>query len=158
MPLYTITYISRAPEVRGEQRRAFLGSIVKQADRINRRNGVSGCLIHVDDYFIQVMEGPRGPLSETYNRIAQDDRHHDVNLIQAGPAVTRQFTSPSLAAFDIAADSNPVFSKYKVRPDFCPYQMAPHSLTDLIDQIAIVCAKLDTNNRRVRTLPPSQAA
>jgi hypothetical protein len=94
MPLYTITYISRAPEMRGEQRRIFLGSLVKQADKNNAPYGVSGCLIHVDDYFIQVMEGPRGPLSDTYNRIAQDERHHEVNLVHAGPLVTRQFTSP----------------------------------------------------------------
>ncbi|WP_375572738.1 BLUF domain-containing protein [Ahrensia marina] len=152
MPLYSIIYISRAPEVRGEQRRMFLSNLVKQADGNNMQNGVSGCLIHVDDYFIQVMEGPRGPLSETFNRIAQDDRHHDVHLVHAGPLVTRQFTSPSLAAFDIASESNPVFLKYRVRPDFCPYHMAPHALTDLIEQIALVCAKLDSSNRRDKSL------
>ncbi|MFN3226247.1 MAG: BLUF domain-containing protein [Hyphomicrobiales bacterium] len=152
MPLYTITYISRAPEVRGEQRRIFLGNLVKQADKNNIPQGVSGCLIHVDDYFIQVMEGPRAALSTTYNRIAQDERHHEINLVHAGPAVTRQFTSPSLAAFDIASETNPVFSKYKVRPKFCPYQLAPHALGDLIEQIALVCAKLDSSNRRDKTL------
>lgn len=148
MPLYTITYISRAPEVRGEQRRIFLRNIVKQADKNNVPHGVSGCLIHVDDFFIQVMEGPRGPLSDAYNRIAQDERHYEINLVHVGPAVTRQFTSPSLAAFDIASDTNPVFAKYRVRPEFCPYQMAPHALSDLIEQIAVVCAKLDTTNRQ----------
>jgi hypothetical protein len=152
MPLYTITYISRAPEVRGEQRRIFLGNLVKQADKNNAPYGVSGCLIHVDDYFIQVMEGPREALSITYNRIAQDERHHEINLVHAGPAVTRQFTSPALAAFDIASDTNPVFSKYKVHPKFCPYQLAPHALGDLIEQIALVCAKLDSSNRRDKTL------
>jgi hypothetical protein len=147
MPLYTITYISRAPEVRGEQRRIFLRNIVKQADKNNQPDGVSGCLIHVDDYFIQVMEGPRGALSETYNRICRDERHHDVNLVQVGPSVARQFTAPTIAAFDIASQTNPVFAKYRVHPEFCPYHLAPHALSDLIEQIAIVCAKLDTNNR-----------
>ncbi|MFK7793324.1 MAG: BLUF domain-containing protein [Devosiaceae bacterium] len=148
MPLYTITYISRAPEVRGEQRRMFLSSLVKQADKNNIPQGVAGCLIHVDDFFIQVMEGPRGSLSETYNRICIDERHREVHLVHASPAITRQFTAPTLAAFDIASDTNPVFAKYKVRPQFCPYQMAPHALADLIEQIALVCAKLDTSNRQ----------
>jgi hypothetical protein len=76
----------------------------------------------------------------------------EVNLVDAGPLVTRQFTSPSLAAFDIASETNPVFSKYKVRPKFCPYQLAPHALGDLIEQIALVCAKLDSSNRRDKTL------
>ena len=154
MPLYTLTYISRAPEVRGEQRRLFLGSIVKQADKRNQPRGVSGCLIHVDDYFIQVMEGPRCALSETYNRISRDERHHDINIVHVGATIARQFTAPGLAAFDIASETNPVFSKYKVRPTFCPYEMAPHALADLIEQIALVCAKLDSSNRRDR----SQAA
>ncbi|MEM1288900.1 MAG: BLUF domain-containing protein [Pseudomonadota bacterium] len=158
MPLYSMTYISRAPEVRGEQRRLFLNSIVKQADKKNLKTGVSGCLIHVDDFFIQLMEGPRGPLSETYNRIVNDERHHDINMVHAAPIVTRQFTSPSLAAFDIASHSNPVFLRYKVRPEFCPYQIAPHALSDLIDQIAIVCAKLDTTNRRAREKATDKAA
>lgn len=148
MPLYSITYISRAPEVRGEQRRIFLNSLVKQADAKNVPQGVGGCLIHVDDYFIQVMEGPRGPLSETYNRIAHDERHSEVNLVTVGPITARQFTLPTLAAFDIASAGNPVFAKYRVRPSFCPYHMAPHALSDLIDQLAIVCAKLDVTNRK----------
>jgi hypothetical protein len=148
MPLYSIIYISRASQVRGEQRRMFLGNLVKQADERNQGHGVSGCLVHVDDYFLQVMEGPRGPLSETFNRIARDERHHDVHLVHAGPLVARRFTSQSLAAFDIASETNPVFLKYRVTPTFCPYQMAPDALGDLIDQIALVCAKLDTSNRR----------
>lgn len=150
MPLYSITYISRAPEVRGEQRRMFLSSLVKQADANNVPHGVSGCLIHVDDYFIQVMEGPRGPLSETYNRIAHDERHSDVNLVTVGPILVRQFTQPTLAAFDISSATNPVFAKYRVKPQFCPYHMAPHALSDLIDQLAIVCAKLDATNRKTQ--------
>lgn len=148
MPLCAITYISRAPEVRGEQRRLFLSSLVKAADARNQPHGVSGCLIHVDDFFIHVLEGSRGPLSQTYHRIAVDPRHSDVQLVQAGPIISRQFTQTSLAAFDSASHSNPVFQKYRVRPEFCPYQMAPHALADLIDQIALVCAKMDATNRR----------
>ncbi|MBV6657729.1 MAG: BLUF domain-containing protein [Devosiaceae bacterium] len=150
MPLYAITYISRAPEVRGENRKLFLNSLIKQADAKNLKTGVSGCLIHVDDFFIQLLEGPRGPLSETYNRIVQDERHSEVNLVAAGPILTRQFTSPNLAAFDIASETNPVFLKFRVRPEFCPYQIAPDALAGLIEQIAIVCARLDTANRKGR--------
>lgn len=150
MPLYSITYISRAPEVRGEQRRIFLNSLVKQADAKNVPQGVAGCLIHVDDFFIQVLEGPRGPLSETYNRITDDDRHNEVHLVGAGPIIQRQFIATALAAFDIASATNPVFAKYRVRPQFCPYDMAPHALSDLIDQLALVCAKLDATNRKTR--------
>ncbi|MEM6382747.1 MAG: BLUF domain-containing protein [Pseudomonadota bacterium] len=147
MPLYALTYISRAPEVRGENRRLFLHELVKQANRNNTKTGVAGCLIHVDDFFIQLLEGPRGPLSETYNRIVSDPRHHDINLVQVGPVMTRQFVSPLLATFDIDSRTNPVFLKYKVRPEFCPYQIAPHALADLIEQIAMVCAKLDSSSR-----------
>lgn len=147
MPLYTLTYISRAPEIRGEQRRLFLHHLVQQADRKNQPLGVSGCLIHVDDYFIQLLEGPRGPLSDTYNRIATDERHREVAIVQASPVIVRQFTAPTLAAFDIDGTTNPVFTKYKVRPDFCPYQIAPDALADLISKIALVCAKLDSSNR-----------
>jgi hypothetical protein len=151
MPLYTITYISRAPEMRGEQRRLFLSSLVKQADKNNMPFGVSGCLIHVDDYFIQVMEGPRGPLSDTYNRIARDERHHEVNLVHAGPLVTRQFTRPRWRR-SISPAHQPGVRQIPGAARLLPLQMAPHALGDLIGQIALVCAKLDSTNRRDKTL------
>lgn len=130
----------------------FLDNLVKEADLRNAPLGVSGCLILVDDFFIQVLEGARGSISDTYSRIVRDDRHRDIQVVAAGPLVMRQFPSSGLAAFDIKSATNPVFAKYRVRPDFCPYQMAPHALADLIDQIAVVCAKLDTSNRRQRTV------
>ena len=157
MPLSSITYISRAAEVRGERRHMFLDGLVKEADRNNAPLGVAGWLILVDDFFIQVLEGARGPISETYARIMVDDRHSDIHIVGAGPLVMRRFPASGLVAFDINSATNPVFSKYKVRPEFCPYQMAPHALADLIEQIALVCAKLDTSNRR-RTAETPEAA
>ena len=158
MPLYALTYISRAPEVRGEARRLFLAGLVKQADRNNQRVGVTGCLIHVDDYFIQLLEGSRGELSETYRRILADGRHTEVHLVQAGPVLTRQFTGPGLAAFDIASATNPVFLKYRATPDFCPYRIAPDALADLVEQMARVCVRLDASNRASRAKTGDKAA
>ncbi|MEM6711878.1 MAG: BLUF domain-containing protein [Pseudomonadota bacterium] len=150
MPLYTLTYISKAPQMRGDVRRQFINALVKQADGRNIPLGVSGCLVHVDDFFMQVLEGPRGDVSDTYNRIARDERHDDVHIVCAEPLISRQFPLPSLAVFDIESEDNPVFAKYRVGPQFSPYLLAPDALGDLLDQIALVCSKLDSVNRKGR--------
>lgn len=47
----------------------------------NERDGISGSLICRDDLFLQLLEGPEDVVDRAYNRIAQDERHIDVQPI-----------------------------------------------------------------------------
>lgn len=56
---------------------AILGSILMDARRCNTRDGITGALICRHDVFLQLLEGPTGPVEAAYARIRGDDRHID---------------------------------------------------------------------------------
>ncbi|HEY2231479.1 MAG TPA: BLUF domain-containing protein [Xanthobacteraceae bacterium] len=57
----------------------------------NRRDDVTGALIHDERWFAQALEGPETMVSATFERILRDRRHADVRLIKMQPVATRRF-------------------------------------------------------------------
>ncbi|MEM6615236.1 MAG: BLUF domain-containing protein [Pseudomonadota bacterium] len=150
MPLYSLSYISRAPELRGELRKEYLKNIEASSRSHNCETGVCGVLVHVDDYFIQVMEGSRGPLNETYHRIINDERHHDIHLLRVYPIVSRQFTTKDVTTYQVYSKDHPLFLPYKVRQCFDPYHLPPDGTLDLLDKLSKVFKTLGERDRKKR--------
>ncbi len=69
----------------------MLDDILISARRHNRENGITGALICRADLFMQLLEGPRAAVTETFARILRDDRHLDVTLICSGDITERLF-------------------------------------------------------------------
>ncbi|MEO1201026.1 MAG: BLUF domain-containing protein [Pseudomonadota bacterium] len=136
MPLYRISYISRAPETRGELRRMFAASLLSQARRNNDERGVTGFLAYADDYFLQMIEGGRGIISDLIMRIGADDRHRDLHIIRAEPADSRLFHQ-KMACFDIVSTKTPLLMRFSVSAQFCPYQLAPNALDELFAELVV---------------------
>lgn len=57
----------------------------------NRLNGISGCLIHQDGEFMQLLEGKQQVLHALRDRIRADERHEDFRVIAEGPLQQRVF-------------------------------------------------------------------
>lgn len=140
MPLYRISYLSRAPETRGNVREQFVGSILSQARHNNAERGITGMLVYIDDFFIQVVEGSRGVVSNLISKIMHDERHKDVHIVHANPVSSRMFPQ-KMACFDLASDSTPLLQRYAVSDGFDPYQLSPQSLDELIDDLIAVSKK-----------------
>ena len=70
---------------------AMLGGIMVAARRNNRRDGVTGALICRADIYLQLLEGPRAAVDAVYARIADDDRHANVEPVFAGAVAARLF-------------------------------------------------------------------
>jgi hypothetical protein len=140
MPLYRISYLSRAPETRGNLRDQFVASILSQARENNSEKGVTGMLVYVDDFFIQVLEGSRGVVSELLDKIMHDERHEAVNLVHANPVSSRIFPQ-KMSCFDVMSAQTPLLQRYAVSDGFDPYQLSPQSLDDLIDDLIRVSKK-----------------
>ncbi len=68
-----------------------LNQILSVAKRNNLRDGITGSLICRADFYLQLLEGPRGVVTSTFNRILRDDRHLDVTLICCGDVSARLF-------------------------------------------------------------------
>ena len=69
----------------------LLDDILQIARARNRRLGITGTLISRSDLFLQMLEGPRQAISETFARIMDDERHVDVLLVQMNDAEGRLF-------------------------------------------------------------------
>jgi hypothetical protein len=134
MPLYRVSYLSRAPELRGNLRDQFVARILSQARENNTERGITGMLVYVDDYFIQVLEGSRGVVSSLMSVIMHDDRHSTVHLVHANPVSSRLFPT-KMACFDVMSSETPLLQRYSVSDGFDPYQLSPQSLDDLIDDL-----------------------
>ncbi len=70
---------------------ASLDDILMTARRNNARRAITGALICRADLYIQMLEGPRAALTDTFGRILRDDRHLEIALIWTSDTETRLF-------------------------------------------------------------------
>lgn len=68
-----------------------LAGILLDARRCNARDGITGALVCRADIYLQMLEGPEGQVANAFDRIAQDDRHLDVQVLGSGPVGERLF-------------------------------------------------------------------
>lgn len=92
MRLMQLIYVSRPFGFEG----GTLDDILLSARRHNAANGVTGALICRNDVFLQMLEGPREKVTETFARILRDDRHIEVSLLWCGDAPFRSFPEWSM--------------------------------------------------------------
>lgn len=68
-----------------------LTDILLVARRLNKRDAITGSLICREDLYLQMLEGPRAAVTDTYARISRDARHTEVVVLWAGDATDRLF-------------------------------------------------------------------
>lgn len=77
--------------------RASLADILRVARANNASLGVTGALMLYDDWFAQVLEGPKEVVEGLFARIRSDNRHESVRLDHAGAAPKRLFEKWAMA-------------------------------------------------------------
>lgn len=70
---------------------AQLRRINDEAVSANSTQGVTGLLMYGQSCFLQVLEGGRAEISETFHRIARDKRHHELVLVGLSEIAERSF-------------------------------------------------------------------
>lgn len=91
-------------------------SLERLLDRSRERNrpaGITGMLLYHEGEFLQVLEGPEQAVQDTFNRIAADPRHTNIQVIIRRPVVARSFDhwSMGFVRLDLPAlASQPGFS------------------------------------------------
>jgi nucleotide-binding universal stress UspA family protein len=74
-----------------------LETLLGRSRRNNRRDGLSGILVHVVDpddgfaTFVQVLEGEKAPVEACFARIAKDDLHTGLQVLSSGEVPGRDF-------------------------------------------------------------------
>lgn len=78
-----------------------LSELVARSQRRNEADGLSGLLLYGRGHFLQLLEGRRQPLVLTYDRIARDPRHAELELLLDGPITVRLFDGWAMGLLNV---------------------------------------------------------
>ena len=109
MDLYRIVYCSRnrvAEERQNVAQDHELEQILRSARKNNGALDVTGALLFNEEYFAQVLEGPRLAVEEIFERIQRDRRHGQVTVVDNGWTEHRDFPTWAMAHVRPKQDQN----------------------------------------------------
>ncbi len=92
--LIHLIYFSRAQLSAEPQERARqVNDIARHAQKKNEFSVITSLLIVDQGYFIQILEGERMSVQETFQRISGDIRHRDVHIVEWREIAKREFVT-----------------------------------------------------------------
>jgi Sensors of blue-light using FAD len=74
-----------------------LEDILEGARESNAEAGITGALVYVDGYFLQILEGKAEDLEDLMARISQDVRHEKVTVLKQGEVSAAHFSDWNMA-------------------------------------------------------------
>ena len=119
--LVRLMYASRAvPAVDQDT----LLAILRKSKADNAALGITGVLCFSEGIFLQVLEGGRLPVSQLYNRIANDPRHRDVALLRYEEIGERRFAGWSMGQVQMSMLNPALLLKYSEKAELDPYAVS----------------------------------
>ena len=103
--------LSSEPQLRTSQ----IGDITRQAQKKNEFSVITSLLIVDQGYFIQILEGERMSVQDTFQRISADSRHRDVHIVEWREIAKREFVT-SFAYVLRTATNDALFQKANLAP------------------------------------------
>lgn len=98
MSTYTLVYVSKAAgSAAGGDVGAEVEAILAASRRKNPACGVTGALLVTEGRFVQALEGEREAVQSTFDRIALDPRHEDIEVLSSQYSDRPRFTEWSMA-------------------------------------------------------------
>ncbi len=71
--------------------------LVARSAARNKASNVTGMLLADDSCFIQILEGPRGAVSQLFMEIGRDPRHKAINLVEMTEIAAKSYPSWGMA-------------------------------------------------------------
>jgi lipopolysaccharide biosynthesis regulator YciM len=96
--LYQLVYTSTATEPFSK---AGLVELLTGSVRRNTRAGITGLLLYQSGTFIQALEGEKQALTDLFEKISRDPRHHHVIRLIQGPIKERNFPDSAMSFRDL---------------------------------------------------------
>jgi hypothetical protein len=141
MALYRLIYVSQA--VAGLEYPDFI-QILQKSEFNNKQVGITGMLVFGDSMFLQVLEGSRGTISQTYNRILLDKRHVNAELIDFSEIEHRNFTVWSMKLIELnnQPEARDIILKYSNSQTFSPISMTSKQSLNFLREITELYQKV----------------
>ena len=86
-------------------------NIVRTSQKRNEFSVITSVLLFDRTHIVQVLEGDKPAVHETFQRICIDDRHKDVEIVEWRDITRRDFVS-SLALFERRPENDAQFAKF----------------------------------------------
>lgn len=130
--LVRLMYVSRASNGVDQEE---LNAILRHSRPANGARGITGMLALSDGLFIQVLEGGRAEVSGLYNRIVQDARHHDVQILVFEEITERRFAGWTMGQVNLARINTALLLKYSEKPRLDPYAVSGRVTMALFEEL-----------------------
>ena len=136
--LHRLIYYSRnripgdTPQIAQE-----IAKLLASSRRNNAASGITGALIFNSGIFAQVLEGKRGDIEATFERIQRDPRHGEVEVLAFAPEHKRGFSSWAMAFVGQSREGEAVFGHLGNLTGFEQKHMEGERIFRILHTIAI---------------------
>ncbi len=130
--LVRLVYTSRAKEVATPE---VMHSILTASRKNNPTNGITGVLCTNGAVFLQMLEGGRKEVNDTYNRIANDTRHHDVQILHFEEITERKFSAWSMGKVSFDRVNVSILLKHSSKAVLDPYRVSGSASVALLEEL-----------------------
>jgi Sensors of blue-light using FAD len=130
-----------------------LEDILESARESNAEAGITGALIYVDGFFLQILEGEAKPVLDLMARITKDVRHEAVTVLKQGEVAAAGFADWKMAY--VSATARQVaewagLSGTTAVPDIlADMHRSPSRVTQVAERILSVLAEEPDSSRSV---------
>lgn len=112
-----------------------IDQILRSSIENNKKKNITGALWFNGKFFLQVLEGGREVVSETYNDIISDNRHHSLILIDFSAVHQRSFDKWDMGYCGNVERINSQLIKYTPDGLFNPKIMSPESIIEMMKNV-----------------------
>ena len=137
--LVRLLYASRAAQPLGAK---LIASILTQCQKNNPARGVTGLLCYSDDVFLQVLEGGRDEVCETFNAIVRDPRHQHVRLLSFEEIRERRFGGWTMGQVNTAKVNPSLLLKYAEKAELNPFVVSGQVSMSLLEELIATASVL----------------
>lgn len=132
MSLYCLVYTSIAKQKMSDD---DLKDLLTKIRKKNETRQVTGMLLYLDPFFMQVLEGEEAMLNELFNLIKHDSRHHKISLIYKKPIEERYFSNWTMGFSKISHEDLVAiegFSDFLQKPTPEFFSNSPNKVDELL--------------------------
>ena len=130
--LVRLLYASRAAKALNAK---TVAAILVECQNNNPARGITGVLCYSDAIFLQVLEGGRAAVCETFNAIVRDARHEQVTLLQFEEISERRFGGWTMGQVNIDKVNSSLLLKYAEKAEIDPFAVAGQVSLALLEEL-----------------------
>lgn len=148
-----LIYISRARSTVSPE---ALRDLADRAARRNASRNITGILIQLGNYFIQVLEGPEDVVMALFHTITDDSRHTQVRLLHKEATATPAFAQWSMGCLNLDAEYDVDLELYRemrerIRSITRDHMIAKECMVEILKTLpSLLASKTTADTKSVR--------